>query len=57
MLSGPLVGAEGIFLRTQDQYHLIVSITLLQRAVSVAVEKDAVEPIFMGTRGASSLRV
>src|SRR5947207_743054 len=56
MLAGPLVGAEGIFLRAQDQYHLIVSVTLLQRAVSVAVEKDAVEPLFLKSRSARSLR-
>jgi len=56
MLAGPLVGAQGIFLRVKDQYHLIVSVTLLQRAVSVAVEKDAVEPLFREDDRARSLR-
>jgi transcription termination/antitermination protein NusG len=46
--SGPLVGAQGIFLRVKDEYHLVVSITLLQRAVSVVIEKDAVAPLFFG---------
>jgi transcriptional antiterminator NusG len=51
--SGPLLGAEGIFLRVKDDYHLVVSITLLQRSVSVVVEKDAVAPLFFGERYAS----
>jgi len=52
--SGPLTGAKGIFLRVEDEYHLIVSVTLLQRAVSVVIEKDAVEPLFSGERHAES---
>ena len=46
--AGPLAGAEGTFLRVKDEYHLVVSITLLQRAVSVVIEKDAVAPLFFG---------
>jgi transcription antitermination factor NusG len=46
--AGPLMGAEGIFLRVKDEYHLVVSITLLQRSVSAVVEKDAVVPLFLG---------
>jgi transcription termination/antitermination protein NusG len=46
--AGPLMGAEGIFLRVKNEYHLVVSITLLQRAVSVVVEKDVVAPLFVG---------
>jgi transcriptional antiterminator NusG len=48
--SGPLVGAEGIFLRIKDEHHLIVSITLLQRAVSVVIDKQSVAPIFLRER-------
>jgi len=44
--TGPLMGAEGIFLRVKDEYHLVVSISLLQRAISVVIEKDAVAPLF-----------
>ena len=50
MQSGPLTGVEGIFLRVQDEDHLIVSVTLLQRAVSVVIERDSVSPIFSGER-------
>jgi transcription antitermination factor NusG len=51
--AGPLAGTEGIFLRVKDEYHLVVSITLLQRAVSVVIEKDAVAPLFFGDRQTS----
>ena len=51
--SGPLTGAEGIFLQVKDEYHLVVSITLLQRSVSVVIEKDAVAPLFWGERHTS----
>ena len=51
--AGPLAGTEGIFLRVKDEYHLVVSITLLQRAVSVVIEKDAVAPLFFGERRTS----
>jgi transcriptional antiterminator NusG len=50
--SGPLTGAEGIFLRIQDEYHLIVSVSLLQRAVSVVIENDAAVPLFSSERHA-----
>jgi transcription antitermination factor NusG len=52
--AGPLMGAEGIFLRVKDEYHLVVTITLLQRAVSVVVEKDSVAPLFLGERHAAA---
>ncbi len=52
--AGPLMGAEGIFLRVKNEYHLVVSITLLQRAVSVVIEKNAVAPLFLGERHAES---
>jgi transcription antitermination factor NusG len=52
MQSGPLTGIEGIFLRVQDEDHLIVSVTLLQRAVSVVIEGDSVSPVFSGERHA-----
>jgi transcription antitermination factor NusG len=54
--AGPLMGAEGIFLRVKNEYHLVVSITLLQRAVSVVVEKDAVTPLFFGERHTASFQ-
>jgi transcription antitermination factor NusG len=48
MQSGPLTGVEGTFLRLEDQDHLIVSVTLLQRAVSIVIERDSVSPVFSG---------
>jgi transcription antitermination factor NusG len=51
--AGPLAGTEGIFLRVKDEYHLVVSVTLLQRAVSVVIEKEAVAPLFFGDRRTS----
>jgi len=48
--AGPLMGAEGIFLRVKDEYQLIVSVTLLQRAIAVVVDKDVVAPLFLGER-------
>jgi len=53
--SGPLMGAEGIFLRVKDEYHLVVSIMLLQRAISVVIETDAVAPMFSGSMYDESL--
>src|ERR1700686_1559151 len=50
MQSGPLTGVVGIFLRVQDKDHLVVSVTLLQRAVSVVIERDSVSPVFSGER-------
>jgi transcription antitermination factor NusG len=54
MQSGPLTGVEGIFLRVEDEDHLVVSVTLLQRAVSVIIERDSVSPMFSGERYAQS---
>jgi len=54
--AGPLVGAQGVFLRVKDEYHLVVSITLLQRAVSVVVDKNSVAPLFFGERHAGSFQ-
>ena len=54
MQSGPLTGVEGIFLRVQDKDHLVVSVTLLQRAVSVVIERDSVSPVFSGERYSES---
>jgi transcriptional antiterminator NusG len=54
MQSGPLTGIEGIFLRVEDEDHLVVSVTLLQRAVSVVIERDSVSPVFSGERYAQS---
>lgn len=47
--AGPLSGLEGILLDFRNQRRLIVSVTLLQRAVAVEVKRLWVTP--MGVRG------
>ena len=42
---GPLAGVEGILLRFQKDYRLIVSVSLLQRSVAAEVESDWVSQI------------
>jgi transcription antitermination factor NusG len=42
--SGPLLGAEGHIIRS-DSDHLVVSITLLQRSVSVEVSRQWLEKL------------
>lgn len=40
IVRGPLKGAEGILVRAKDQYRLVVSISLLQRAISAELKSD-----------------
>jgi len=42
---GPLTGVEGVVLKTEKRWRLLVSISLLQRAVSVELDRDWVRPI------------
>ena len=42
---GPLKGLEGIALDIKKKYHLFVSVPLLQRSVSVEIERDWVRPL------------
>lgn len=55
--AGPLMGAEGILLRVKDSHQLVVAVSLLQRAVAVVVENEAVEPIFRDDCTARALAV
>jgi transcription antitermination factor NusG len=43
--AGPLRGVEGVLLRMESSYRLIVSVTLLHRSVSVKVERNWVYPL------------
>lgn len=43
--AGPLAGAEGIFVRVKDAWNLVVSVSLLQRSVSVTIDTESVEPL------------
>ena len=40
IMRGPLKGVEGTLVRLKDEYRLVVSISLLQRAVSAEVQRD-----------------
>ena len=42
---GPLVGLEGIITNTDKVYRLIVSVSLLQRAVAVEIDREWARPI------------
>jgi transcription antitermination factor NusG len=42
---GPLTGVEGMLESVRGRDRLILSVTLLQRAVAVEIERDAVVPI------------
>lgn len=48
IVRGPLNGAEGIITAAQRQKRLVVSITLLQRSVSVEIPEDSAWPVFSG---------
>jgi transcription antitermination factor NusG len=43
---GPMTGVEGIFVRKRDQTRVVLSISLIQRSVSVEIDEADVEPIF-----------
>ena len=42
---GPLRGLEGVVLQVKKSYHLVISVNLLQRCVSVEIDRDSVTPI------------
>jgi transcription antitermination factor NusG len=45
LCSGPLAGVTGIVLRQKNETRVVIQATLLQRAVSVLVTRDAIEPV------------
>lgn len=45
VIHGPLNGVEGIFVSEKDKGKLVISVDILQRSVSVAIEEADVEPI------------
>jgi len=45
IISGSMAGVEGIFLRRKDQSRVIISISLIQRSVSVEIGEAEVEPL------------
>jgi transcription antitermination factor NusG len=42
---GPLRGLEGVVVEVKKSYHLIISVQLLQRSVSVEIDQDHLKPI------------
>jgi transcription antitermination factor NusG len=42
---GPLAGLEGILVETRKQYRVVVSVSLLKRAVAVEIERNWVTPL------------
>jgi transcription antitermination factor NusG len=42
---GPLKGLEGVALDVRNKHHLFVSVPLLQRSISVEIDRDSVRPI------------
>jgi transcription antitermination factor NusG len=42
---GPLAGLEGVFVGDSKQERIVVSITLLQRSVAVAIERHWAQPV------------
>jgi transcription antitermination factor NusG len=46
---GPLAGLEGIALRVDKVFRLVVSVHILQRSVAVEIDRDWVRPILNGS--------
>jgi transcription antitermination factor NusG len=44
VVRGPLSGVEGIIVTVKNQYRLVVSISILQRSVSVEIDRDWIRP-------------
>ena len=42
---GPLRGLEGVIVQVKKNHHLIISVQLLQRCVSVEIDRDSVTPV------------
>ena len=45
IITGPMAGVEGTFLRRKDQVRVVISISLIQRSVSVEIDEADVEVI------------
>lgn len=54
---GPLMGVRGVLLRNKGVDRLVVSVALLERAVSVEVDRTAVRPIRRPANSVGSLAV
>jgi hypothetical protein len=45
VISGPLQGVRGRFIREAKRCRLVLSISLIQRAVAVEIDADLVSPV------------
>lgn len=45
IISGPMAGTEGIYIRRKQQTRLVISISLIQRSVAMEIGEADVEPI------------
>jgi len=45
IVSGPMAGTEGIFVRRKHQTRLVISISLIQRSVAMEIGEADVEPV------------
>jgi hypothetical protein len=53
ILSGPFRGLEGVFVERRKRRTLILSVTLLQRAIAVELDEMAVRPVNKRPRSGS----
>lgn len=49
VMDGPLTGVTGILIAVKSRRRLVVSISLLQRSVSIEIDADVVRPVSFGT--------
>ena len=45
VVSGSMAGVEGIFVRRKDKNRIVISISLIQRSVSVEIGEADVAPL------------
>lgn len=43
--AGPLTGVEGLLVQRRGETRVVLAVTLLERAISVQVESDAIRPV------------
>jgi len=51
-----LKDVEGILIKVKNDFRLILSVTILQRAVAIEVDRDSIEPVSASTFGRRSGR-
>jgi transcription antitermination factor NusG len=53
IVSGPLSGVEGFLLKARDKTRLVVSIDMLQRSISIEIDRHEVRPLDQGAGNTS----